>query len=193
MQKENIRFLTLTAIIFAAAASRIVPHMPNFAPMDAITLFAAAHFMRKWQAFVIPFAAMWLSSLFIDNVIYASYQKSFVWVYPGFHWQYLSYFLIALMGFAVFRKGVSVLKVALSGLAAGGVFFLVSNFGVWAGDALYAKSWEGLMQCYAAAIPFYRGTLYGDAFYSTVLFGGYALLGMAFPAVRGGRVAANAG
>lgn len=192
MQKENIKLLTLTAIIFAAAFSRIVPHMPNFAPMDAITLFAAAHFARQWQAFVIPFAAMWLSSLFIDNVIYASYQKSFVWVYPGFHWQYLGYGLIALLGLAVFRKGISVLRVAGSGLAAGGIFFLVSNFGVWMQDALYPRTWEGLLQCYTAAIPFYRGTLYGDVFYMTVLFAGYALLGMAFPALRGGRIAANA-
>jgi hypothetical protein len=185
MKKTNIRSLTLIAIIFAAAFSRVVPHMPNFSPMDAITLFAAAHFARKWQAFLIPFAAMWLSSLFIDNVIYGSYQKNFVWMYPGFHWQYLGYFLIALTGLGVFRKGISVFKVAFAGLGAGGIYFLVSNFGVWMQEGLYPRTWEGLVQCYTAAIPFYRGTLLGDLFYGTVLFGGFYLLGKGFPSLRG--------
>jgi hypothetical protein len=184
MQKQNIRLLTLTAIIFGAAFSRIVPHMPNFSPMDTITLFAAAHFARKWQAFLIPFAAMWLSSLFIDNVIYAAYNPKFVWIYPGFHWQYLGYFLIALLGLAVFRKGISVLKVLGAGLTAGGIFFLVSNFGVWAQGGLYPQTWEGLVQCYAAAVPFYRGTLLGDVFYGTVLFGGFFLLTRGFPSLQ---------
>lgn len=184
MQKKDIRFLTLITIIFAAAFSRVVPHMPNFSPMDAITLFAAAHFARKWQAFLIPFAAMWLSSLFIDNVIYASYQKSFVWMYPGFHWQYLSYALIALWGMRIFRNGISVVKVAGAGLGAGLIFFLVSNFGVWLGETLYTRDLAGLVACYAAAIPFYRGTLFGDIVYTTVLFGGFALMSLRFSALR---------
>lgn len=184
MRKTKIRTLTLVTLIIAAAFSRIIPHMPNFAPMDAITLFAAAHFARKWQAFLIPFAAMWLSSLFIDNVIYGAYQKGFVWVYPGFHWQYLGYLLIAFLGLGVFRKGISVLRVAGAGLGAGGIFFFVSNFGVWMRDGLYPRTWEGLVQCYAAAIPFYRGTLLGDIFYGTVLFGGFYLLTREFPVLR---------
>lgn len=184
MQKQNIRFLTLITIIFAAALSRVVPHMPNFSPMEAIILFSAAHFARRWQVFLIPFAAMWLSSLFIDNVIYASNQKSFVWMYPGFHWQYLSYALIAVMGLVIFRNGISVLKIAGSGLSAGLIFFLVSNFGVWMRDGLYTHDFAGLVACYTAAIPFYRGTLLGDIFYTTVLFGGFALVSLRFSALR---------
>jgi len=184
MEKHSIRFVTLITIIFAAAFSRVIPHMPNFSPMDAITLFAAAHFAHRWQAFVIPFAAMWLSSLFIDNVIYASYHKSFVWMYPGFHWQYLGYAFIAILGLSIFRKGISVLKIAGAGLSAGLIFFLVSNFGVWMRDALYTKDLAGLIACYTAAIPFYRGTLFGDIFYTTVLFGGFALVSRRFSALQ---------
>jgi hypothetical protein len=184
MMKSNIRFLTLVAIILGAAFSRVVPHMPNFSPMEAITLFAAAHFARTWQVFLIPFASMWLSSLFIDNVIYGGYQRGFVWMYPGFHWQYLGYFLIALMGLRIFRNGTSFLKVAGGGLAAGVIFFLVSNFGVWMRDSLYPQNFAGLVACYTAAIPFYRGTLLGDLFYTTLLFGGFALLRHRFPGLR---------
>lgn len=183
MEKHSIRFVTLITIVFAAAFTRVIPHMPNFSPMDAITLFAAAHFARQWQAFVIPFAAMWLSSLFIDNVIYAS-PKSFVWMYPGFHWQYLGYALIAILGLIIFRKGISGLKIAGAGLSAGFIFFLVSNFGVWMRDGLYTQDLTGLVACYTAAIPFYRGTLFGDIFYTTVLFGGFALMSRRFSALQ---------
>ncbi len=182
-QKYNLQFMTLATIILVAAFSRVVPHMPNFSPMDAITLLAAAHFARVWQVFLIPFAAMWLSSLFIDNVIYAAYNPRFVWMYPGFHWQYLSYFLIALLGLGILRKSVSPVKVAGAGLGAGAIFFLVSNFGVWLQGSIYTHDFAGLVACYNAAIPFFRGTLYGDVFYVTVLFGGYALLRLRFPAL----------
>lgn len=33
------RLLTLTAMVLAAAASRLVPHPPNFAPIGAMALF----------------------------------------------------------------------------------------------------------------------------------------------------------
>ncbi|HNJ66436.1 MAG TPA: hypothetical protein PKW28_11110, partial [Turneriella sp.] len=34
----------------------------------------------------------------------------------------------------------------------------------------------GLLAAYTAALPFYQGTLLGDVFYMTGLFGGYAVL-----------------
>lgn len=179
MKKISLRTATLVVIIFAAAFSRIIPHIPNFSPMEAIILFAAAHFVRKWQAFAIPFAAMWLSSLFIDNVIYAAYQQSFVWMYPGFHWQYLSYGIIAIFGIFIFRKGTSALKIAGGGLVAAAIFFAVSNFGVWAEGTLYPRTGAGLVACYTAAIPFFRGTLAGVAVYVPLLFGSYALIARA--------------
>jgi len=184
MQKQKIKIFTLTAIIFAAAFTRIIPHMPNFSPMEAITLFAAAHFARRWQVFVIPFAAMWLSSLFIDNVIYAANHPHFVWMYPGFHWQYLGYGLIALLGLGLFNRAVNFTRVAIGALGASFIFFLVSNFGVWVAGTLYAHNVAGLLACYIAAIPFYTGTILGSAFYSLVLFGGYALLERRFDLSR---------
>ena len=40
------------------------------------------------------------------------------------------------------------------------------------------------MACYVAAIPFFRNTLIGDAFYVCVLFGGLTLAEWGFPALR---------
>lgn len=102
--KINLRFSVLTALILLCAFSRIIPHMPNFSPLGAIGLFSAAYFSKKWQAFLIPIAATWLSDLFINNVIYAQYYPQFTWFYEGFYWQYGSYLLITLTGLGIFNK-----------------------------------------------------------------------------------------
>jgi hypothetical protein len=58
------------------------------------------------------------------------------------------------------------------------LFFLVTNFAVWAGNAghAYPRTAAGLAECYTLGIPFFRNTLLGDAAYATILFGGLALL-----------------
>jgi hypothetical protein len=172
-QKINLRFIALTAIILLAAFSRIVPHMPNFSPLGAIGLFGAAHFNKKWQAILIPLAATFLSDLFINNVIYAQYYPTFTWLSQGFYWQYGAYVLITLVAFFIFKK-VNSATVLTGALASSAIFFLVSNFGCWPGN-FYPQNFGGLMQCYAAGVPFVKGTILGDLFYSAVMFGGFAL------------------
>jgi len=173
--KIKLQFGFLIAIIVLAAFSRIIPHMPNFSPLGAIGLFGAAHFDKKWKAFLIPIAATWLSDLFINNVIYAQYYPQFTWFYEGFYWQYGSYLLITLAGLIIFNK-ISMPKVLLAILSSTIIFFTVSNFGCWIGSTFYTQNLTGLTTCYIAGIPFLTGTLLGDLFYSAVLFGGYYLL-----------------
>ena len=55
------------------------------------------------------------------------------------------------------------------------LFFLGTNFMVWASSSWYEPTAAGLMKCYASAIPFFRYTVTGDALFSTVLFGSYAV------------------
>jgi hypothetical protein len=64
----------------------------------------------------------------------------------------------------------------LSSVTGSSIFFILTNFGVWATSAMYAKSFIGLIQCYTLAIPFFGGTLLGDLVYSTVLFSSYSLV-----------------
>jgi hypothetical protein len=67
-------------------------------------------------------------------------------------------------------------------------FFLVSNFVSWLTQALpYGYSLDGLINCYAAAIPFFRGTLLGDVGFTAALFSAHAALARAyFPAEQVG-------
>ena len=173
IKKVDIRFVTLIAIIVVAAFSRLVPHLPNFSPLGAIGLFGAAHFSKKWQAIAIPLSATWLSDLYINNVIYAQYYPQFTWLSQGFYWQYGSYVLITIAGMLIFNK-ITPTRVLGGALTSTAIFFAVSNFGCWPGSS-YPQNIPGLMQCYVAGIPFLKGTLLGDLFYSTLLFGSFAL------------------
>ena len=72
------RFLVLLGLILFAAASRLIPHPPNFSPIVAIALFGGAYFSDKRLAFVVPLTAMFLSDLVIGlhtllPVIYGSF------------------------------------------------------------------------------------------------------------------------
>jgi hypothetical protein len=182
-KKINLRFSVLVLMILLAAFSRIIPHIPNFSPLGAIGLFGAAYFVKKWQAFLIPIAATWLSDLFINNVIYAQYYPQFTWFYEGFYWQYGSYLLITLAGIFILKK-INPQRVIAGALTSTAIFFLVSNFGCWIGNTSYAQDLGGLMTCYVAGIPFLKGTLLGDLFYSGVLFGAFTFATYKFPVLR---------
>ncbi len=183
MKQVNLRFSVLAVIIVLAAFSRLIPHMPNFSPLGAIGLFGAAYFTKKWQAFLIPIAATWISDLFINNVIYAQYYPSFTWFYEGFYWQYGSYALITFAGLLIFKK-INTPRILAGALTATALFFLITNFGCFPGTPSYPQNFGGLMACYAAGIPFLKGTLLGDLFYSGVLFGSYALLQQRYPILK---------
>lgn len=164
----TLRFGVIAALIFIAALSRMLPHPYNFTPLMAISLFGAAHFSNKWQALLIPLLAAWLSDLFINNVLYQT--SEFVWIYEGFYWQYSTYLLTGILGLFMLKK-INVSRVLGSSLIAALLFYIVSNFGVWAGSTTYPHTMTGLLECYTAGIPFFRGTLLGNLFYSGALFG----------------------
>jgi len=61
-------------------------------------------------------------------------------------------------------------------LASSSVFFIATNFAVWAFSPMYAKTFEGLVLCYTMAIPFFQNTITGDLIWSGAIFGTYVAL-----------------
>lgn len=181
--KINLRFSVLTTIILLGAFSRMIPHPVNFTPIGAMVLFGAAHFSKKWQIFLIPIIATWLSDLFINNVIYKQYYTSFTWFYEGFSWLYLSYLLIALFSIQILKK-VRIERVLIGALGSTLIFFLLSNVGCFIGNTYYAQNFSGLITCYAAGLPFILGTLSGNIFYSIIFFGVFHIAQSKFPALK---------
>jgi hypothetical protein len=164
------RLLALIAMVLVAAASRLIPHPPNLASISAIALFGGAYFSDRRLAFLIPLTALLLSDLILG-------------FYSHMEVVYLSFALIVCIGLWLQKKR-SVFQIAGAALASSVLFFLLTNFGVWAFESLYPKTLEGLITCYVAAIPFFQNTLQGDLFFTAVLFGGFTLLERSFPKIR---------
>ncbi len=179
----NQRYGILSLLVLLAAFSRIIPHPSNFAPIGAMALFGAAYFSKKTITFLIPILSLWLSDLFINNVIYAQYFDGFVFFYPGFYWNYLAFVLIGAVGLLLLKK-TKLQHILLASLSASALFYLVSNFGVWASGTMYPMSFNGLITCYTAAIPFFKNTVMGDLVYCGVLFGAFEFAQYKIPALR---------
>jgi hypothetical protein len=173
--------LTLAALILLAAFSRVLPHPPNFSPIEAVALFGGAHFASRRWALLVPLAAMFASDLalgMLNGGIYWDYFAS-----AGYLLVYACIALSTLLGFGLRGKvdGTRVLGYSLAGSA---LFFAVTNFGAWLSDPLYPKTAAGLAAAYVAGIPFFQWTVLGTLCYAALLFGGFALLRNRVPALR---------
>ena len=167
MISNHARLTALLSAILAAASLRLVPHPPNFSPIDAMALFSGAYLGRRWLAFAAPFLALLLSDAVLG-------------FYQGMEFQYVSVVLIVILG-AIVLPRTSIPRVGAASLASSILFFVVSNFGVWLAGSTslhpyYAPNVAGLIACYVSAIPYWGYTVAGDLFYSAAIFGLYAFL-----------------
>jgi len=130
-QQKNI--LIAIGIIFVAMLSRLIP-IHNFSAVGAVGLFGAAYFGKKWMAFLLPFVALWISDLFLNNVIYSQYYDSFVWFANPF--VYIGFAAFILFGI-VYLKKINTSRIVVSAIVVSLIFFLVSNFGSIKKDILF--------------------------------------------------------
>ncbi len=175
----KVRILCL--MIAAAAMARLLPHPFNFTPIGAMGLFGAAFFDRKWMGLAVPFAALFLTDLFLNNVVYGSlyhslYGSGFVWFTTAAWTIYLGFAAYFLIGKLVFASKIGAKQVAVAAVAGSLVFFLLTNFGAWMTDAMYPKTPAGLGAAMAAGLPFLGNTVAGDLCFSGLLFGSLYLL-----------------
>lgn len=157
---KNRATIIACALIFAGIILRLLPHAANFAPVGAIALFGGAVLDKK-LAWWLPLAIMATSDLIIGL------HSTILFTWGGF-------LLIGLFGM-ILCKTNNWLRIPLGALGSGIIFYVISNFGVWAVGGLYEHTLQGLINCYVAAIPFFRTSLAADFLYSAALFGAYAL------------------
>ena len=176
----NRRNLTIIALVVVAIFSRLLPHPPNFTALGAASLFAGAAIADRRLALFVPLFTLWVSDLILNNVIYSQYYDGFVLAGQGVIWSYLAFGLIVLMGsYGQIAKGAG--RVVAGSFAAAVIFFLLSNFGVWFTGGLYPITFEGLIACYIAAIPFFGYTVAGNLFFAVALFGAWYWIRNASP------------
>jgi len=157
-------------LVLAGVLGRLLPHAPNATPMAALGLVAGAA-MGGRLAIVIPLATLAITDLVIGT--YAPVVMATV---------YACMALPGVLGATVLKNRRNPFMVGLCAAVSSTVFFLATNFAVWYGGGWYEASVAGLMQCYAAALPFARNMLAADLVWSAALFAGLVVLEHAAPA-----------
>jgi len=152
--------LLVTFLIGFDVVARLLPHAPGFMPIAASALFAGRMLRMPRFAPLVPLAAMALSATFmgpddwrVTLVVYAAITL------PAFAGMLSQRWRGIIVPFAV------MLPCSL-------IFFVATNFAVWAFSGMYPLTWAGLAQCYILALPFLQNTLAGDMFWTAALFGG---------------------
>lgn len=150
-------------LILLGIATRLLPHPPNFAPIGAIALFGALYLPKRF-ALVIP-----LLSLVASDLVIGFYSWPIMLsVYSGF-------IVMGIIGFWI-RKNQTLARLVAGTLLGSIFFFLMTNWAVWAFGTMYPHTLPGLAQSYTMALPFFRNSLLGDLFYTTILVGSAAWL-----------------
>ncbi len=162
MTERKFQQTAALLLILAGILIRVLPHPANFTPLTALALFSGT-VLSPGLALTVPVAAMIASDLVLGP-------------HPLFWLTWGCFLLTVLIGFWV-RNRRSVLRIAAGTLAGSVLFFLLTNLGVFLFQDFYEKSWTGLAQCYAMALPFFRNSLLGDIFYTAVFFGVWHLAG----------------
>jgi hypothetical protein len=166
-------------IVALGIASRFwLVEMPNFKPIAALVLFGGFFFRRAWPAI----AALILIMVASDFHLGVYDWQLLICVYAS---------LALACGLGVWvkrslgssraggkRSNIGLKQVgrfAIASLTMSTAFYVLTNGAVWWSGQWYPETWSGLVNCYAAGLPFYRATLLGDLFFTGALVGSYAL------------------
>lgn len=150
-------------LILLAIAGRFFPHPANATPIAAVAIFSGLY-LRRRLGIIVPLAAMLLS----DAVIGFYSAPVMLSVYGSFA-------LVGLMGLWA-RTHKNVFAIGAVTIFSSALFFLITNFAVWQFGAMYPHTGAGLMESYAAGLPFWRNMLAGDVVYTFLLVGCYELV-----------------
>jgi hypothetical protein len=169
-------------ILVLVAGWRVVgvhaPALANFAPLMALT-FCGAVYLRDKRLWLVPFAALTLSDLFLDPYYSAVFQET--WLWPSVALRALAFACALPVGAAVARhKGW--LTLFGGALACSGIFYLITNTDAWARDPAYLKNAAGWLQAMTVGRPefpstlfFFRNTLASDLLFTGIFAGAMEL------------------
>jgi len=142
-----------TGIFLVLAASRFVPHPPNFTSLLALAFYVPIFFgIRFLPILILCFA---ITDLFIGM----HSLSIFTWgslIVIGM----LTKFFYSAIFFRI-----------LGSLVGATIFFIITNYGVWTTSGMYDHTLEGLLLCYTLAIPFFTYSLISTFIFSSIFEG----------------------
>jgi len=151
--KIIITFLFISIIL---ALGRIIPHPPNFTPILATAIYTPYMVNDKWIAVLIPLSAMFIADIIIG------FHPYMLWVYGAIG-------LSTLISSWSMRFNKKYIQLGVMAILSSILFFIITNFAVWAIWDYYPKTIDGLIICYIKAIPFFQNTLLGTIIYTAII------------------------
>ncbi|MDI9358786.1 MAG: hypothetical protein QM528_07555 [Phycisphaerales bacterium] len=183
----NLRNVTIILLMVVAVILRLVMPMnhyitafTNFSPLGAMALFGGTYFKTRIEAILFPLITIFVGDILINKFVMYNH---WVFFYSGAFWTYLSFVLMALVGYYlqssknVIRFGISILSIVF-------IHWIVSDIGVWISGTTYPLTYAGWVECLTMAIPFEKNFFIGSLLYSALLFGGFEYLQTKIPILQ---------
>ena len=146
-----MKYLKISLGIFLTlAASRFIPHPPNFTSLIALSFYIPALLGLRYLPILI------LSFIITDLFIGFHGVTLFTWGSVAIIGLFSKYFI---------KNILSRISGALVGAF---VFFLITNFGVWSLGS-YGYTIEGFILCYTLAIPFFAYNIISTSIFSAII------------------------
>jgi len=146
-----MNYLKISIGIFVAlAASRFIPHPPNFTSLLALSFYVPAFMGIKY----LP--SLLISFVLTDSIIGFHSISLFTWG---------TVILIGLMSKYFITNITSRITGSLLGAV---IFYMITNFGVWS-QGSYGYTIEGFLLCYSLALPFFGYSLISTLIFSCLI------------------------
>jgi len=156
-------FIVVVSMVVLGVLARLIPHPPNFSPMNSISLFSGVNLSRRLSL------ALTLGALLISDLLLSALKG-----YPAFgSWSFFTYSgFAAIILLGSYWKPQGLFSTAGAVLGSSLFFWIWTNFGIWATQSygMYPLTFSGLVACYTAALPFLANSLMGDALWASALF-----------------------
>jgi hypothetical protein len=150
-------------VLLFSVLTRFIPHAWNFSPVYGALLFGGARISKR-ESVWFPIVLLGASDFVLTNLIYRLHMG----------WEELihlaAFASISLIGWTL-RTRVTIPRLTAACLAAPLAFYLISDFGVWIGFDSYPPTWNGLLACYIAAIPYQGRIMASTALFAAIFFG----------------------
>lgn len=151
-------WLWFALLVSVGVFTRWIPHPPNFSALLAITLVAGL-VLPGPLALITPVLSAFAGDLFLG-------------LHDGMWFVYLSLLPLVWIGSRMpepTRQARTWLSWGAAGLFGNIVFFLLTNLGVWWLSGMYAHTGDGLVTCFAMALPFFHNSVLATWVYQGAL------------------------
>jgi len=151
-------------LIVMAVLSRVVPHpWMNITAVGAGLLYFGAR--RPLRELALPVLSLMATDFYLTKFFYG-----YEWHTSAYLMTWAWYAAVVVLGWILLRR-TSVARVIVACLISSTSFFVISDYAVWAGSAMYPHTLAGLDACYIAALPFYRNDLLSTLLITGLAFG----------------------